>query len=191
MLKSHAKILCVWYVFRMEILSSNFKVFTLTSRFAASFFHSLLRFVPSPMVRTGKSLDESNSQLGYKTISLMKRSKSDSFFFFGWISLYHWYTYVYLALVHGGRISCLQPSEPVWYDWRGATRRAPASVQRFALLADVRGNKACSNVYQNWDIYTVKHQWKMFWCYLYGRILPSRKGRSALEISPFIKSTME
>ena len=27
---------------------------------------------------------------------------------------------------------------------RGATRRAPASVQRFALLADVRGNKACS-----------------------------------------------
>ena len=31
---------------------------------------------------------------------------------------------------------------------RGATRRAPASVQRFALLADVRGNKACSS--QNW-----------------------------------------
>ena len=27
---------------------------------------------------------------------------------------------------------------------RGATRRAPASVQGFALLADVRGNKACS-----------------------------------------------
>ena len=27
---------------------------------------------------------------------------------------------------------------------RGATRRAKASVQRFALLADVRGNKACS-----------------------------------------------
>ena len=30
---------------------------------------------------------------------------------------------------------------------RGATRRAPASVQRFALLADVRGNKACSTMY--------------------------------------------
>ena len=25
------------------------------------------------------------------------------------------------------------------------TRRAPASVQRFALLADVHGNKACSS----------------------------------------------
>ena len=27
---------------------------------------------------------------------------------------------------------------------RSATRRAPASVKRFTLLADVRGNKACS-----------------------------------------------
>ena len=33
-------------------------------------------------------------------------------------------------------------------DMAGATRRAPASVQRFALLADVRGNKACSTVCQ-------------------------------------------
>ena len=29
---------------------------------------------------------------------------------------------------------------------RGATPRAPGSVQRFALLADVRGNKACSMI---------------------------------------------
>ena len=38
-----------------------------------------------------------------------------------------WYDWS-LALVHGGRVSCLQPSEPVWYDWssaaRGASRRA-------------------------------------------------------------------
>ena len=32
---------------------------------------------------------------------------------------------------------------------RGATRRAPASVQRFALLADVRGNKACSSFHHD------------------------------------------
>ena len=46
--------------------------------------------------------------------------------------------------------SCPLPSESAWYGWslrlrRGATCRAATSVQRLALLADVRGNKACSN----------------------------------------------